>query len=663
MRAARSISIDISLLVCLLVAACGDETTPQDEPADASADSTADSETDASVPTGECDDFDPLRQPLFGDLHVHTALSLDANLQGTRLKPEAAYRFAQGEAIDIQPYDDEGEGRRTVQLTRPLDFAAVTDHAEFLGVVTACQDPESTAYDSNECRQYRDDPNGAFISLNALTAVQQGGAAHPRLCGEDGVDCAEDARDAWELIQEAAAGAHDDSSACAFTTFVGYEWSGGPGTENLHRNVIFRTQDVPGEAVSYFDEPYPDGLWAALRRDCIDADTGCDVLAIPHNSNLSNGRMFEAEDRDGDPIDATFAVEQLAMEPLVEIFQHKGDSECLPGSLAADELCSFEKMPYNSLATANLDINVRPNPRDFVRAAMGFGMELAESLGVNPFEYGFIASTDTHITAPGLAAENAFPGHGGAGQGHRDELPVGLPDSVAFNPGGLAVVWAEENTRDSIFEALRRRETYGTSGPRMTVRFFGGWGYPDDLCDDPDMVGAAYDEGVPMGGYLPETVDGAPGPTFVLSALRDPGAEATAHTPAAPGTRLQRVQIVKGWLEDGEFTSAVYDVAGDPLAGTDPGVDLTTCEPMDAGADTLCGVWTDGDFDPDQRAFYYARVVEIPTCRWTTHQCAAAGVDCDDSDTVGRDWESCCDDRFERVIQERAWTSPIWHNP
>ena len=659
-------AIAVVTLMASVCWACGDETPdPTDSLTDADVtairEDTADIEPDFEPPADACAHYDRDRQPFFGDLHVHTALSLDANLQGTRLMPADAYRFAQGEAIDIQPYNADGQGLRTVQLARPLDFVAVTDHAEFLGLISACQDPESVAYEARECVQFREDPDAAFVPLNALTAALQTSVRHPAACGDNGEDCEEHARGAWLAIQEAASQAQDHSDACSFTTFVGYEWSAGPAAENLHRNVIFRSDEVSPTATSYFDEPYPEGLWRALRETCLDADSGCDVLTIPHNSNISNGRMFNPLDENREPMSAEYAQDRHEMEPLIEVFQHKGDSECWTGTTVADELCGFEEMPYNSLATANLDLNVEQNPTDFIRDALGVGLQLSESLGVNPFEYGFIASTDTHIAAPGLVSETGFPGHGGAGQGHRDEVPVGLPDSVAFNPGGLAVVWAEENSRDAIFDALRRRETYGTSGPRITLRFFGGWDYPDTMCADPDLVRAGYSGGAPMGGVLPAPASDAP--TFVVSALADPGAPSVGASAADPSTPLQRIQIVKGWMDGDEYRVEVFDVAGDVAAGTDPGVDLATCEPMDEGASSLCSTWTDPDFDVNQRAFYYARVIEIPTCRWTTHQCSRAGVDCDDPDTVTPDWRSCCDDRFEPTIQERAWSSPIWHQP
>lgn len=627
----------VPLILVLLGVACGSGTPKPD-------DTDVDTGVDRSTETfGRCADHDPQRRPLFGDLHVHTARSLDAYLQGNRLSPADAYRFARGEEVGIQPYDGDGNALRRLRLDRPLDFAAVTDHAEFLGTLALCLDPASPSYGERDCVQVRDKPNIAFIGLNAATAQSQDDVSFPGLCGDGGQDCSTAGLDVWAELRQAAEAAYDRTDACTFSSLHAYEWSGGPTALNLHRNVIFRNEVLPDLPVGYFDEPYPEGLWTALERDCLDA-APCDVLAIPHNANLSSGLMFQVPGDGSPPMTAEQAARRAAFEPLVEIFQHKGDGECWPGSPVADELCGFEKLPFNSLAGANLGSAGEPQARDFVRDVLGEGLRYQQTLGVNPYRLGILASTDTHLGTPGAADEASYPGHGGAAQANREAV-VGLPDAVPFNPGGLAVVWAEENSREAIFRALRRRETYGTSGPRITLRFWGG-DLAAGACDDPELVAHADAAGVPMGGLLP-----AQGTTFVVQAASDPGGTSRVAVP------LQRLQIVKGWVEGGEVRSRVIDVAGD--AGIDP-LDPDTCALAPGGVTTLCGTWSDPDHDPTVPAFWYARVVEVPTCRWQHAQCVAAGITCP-TDADG--YQGCCDTDVPDTVQERAWSSPIWYLP
>ena len=651
----------LSLIASLSFAAAGFGTTGcKSEPPEASGPTTTPKPTDARLETlGRCANFNPLRDPYFGDTHVHTKLSLDANLQGNRLAPLESYRFARGEEIGIQPYSAEGTAMRRLQISRPLDFVALSDHAEFLGLVQSCIDPTAPGYDADICRDYRDDPDAAFVPLNGRLATSQGAAEAPHPCDPDSGGCPQAELSAWKEVQDAAEAVYDRTDACSFTSFVAYEWSGSPGALNLHRNVIFRNHAVPSRPTSYFDDNEEQGLWRGLQSDCLDAgeadDVGaqCDVLTIPHNSNLSSGLLFETVDENKNPFDAKYAQTRAAFEPLVEVFQHKGDSECLPGALttpASDELCQFEKLPYRSLATANLGgSEQQPMESDFVRDALGVGMLLEKTLGTNPFRYGMIASTDTHLGTPGAVEEDAFVGHGGAGITVRDKLPAGLPDHAWFNPGGLAVVWAEENSREALFLGMRRREAYGTSGTRIVLRFFGGWGYDADLCGRADLVKAGYDGGAPMGGMLGAAPgDAGAAPQFVVSAMRD-----------AMSVPLSHIQIVKAWVENGEQRWQVFDVAGDASNGAD--VDAATCEPSGAGADNLCSVWTDPNFDASESALYYARVIENPSCRWHAYICNDAGVDCADPQTVTEGFEGCCD--WDPKQRERAWSSPIWYTP
>jgi hypothetical protein len=604
-----------------------------------------------------CANHDPLRTPFFGDLHVHTVFSLDAATQGVRNTPADAYRFARGERLGIQPYGDDGRPLRSVQLERPLDFAAVTDHAELFGELTICQTPGLPGFGSPICFIYRHWPRLAFFMINSRSTNSERPIRYD-FCGPDGAHCLRAARTPWQVIRDAAEAAYDRSDACTFTTFVGYEWTGGPGSDNIHRNVIFRNAAVPELPVSYFETPKLGDFWRRLTAVCLDGRPGCDVLTIPHNSNLSGGRMFLTVHEDGTPFTAADARVRAAFEPLVEVMQHKGDSECRLGADTEDELCSFEKVPYSNFTQNYIPWVAEPaGPMSLTRNALKAGLVAQERLGANPFAFGHVASTDTHLAAAGLVREDRHVGHGGAGAVAQMEIRPGLSDHVELNPGGLAVVWAEENSRDALFAALRRREAYGTSGPRIVVRFFGGWDYPEDLCAREDFVARGYAGGVPMGGEL-DGAGAAPGaaPAFALWALRDAGAP---RRPGA-GTPLERIQIVKGWVEHGEARERVYDVAGGPAGAT---VDVETCVASGPGHDELCTVWRDPDFDARAPAFYYARVVENPTCRWSTYACNAGGVACNEPATVTAGFEPCCDPAVPRTIQERAWTSPIWYTP
>ncbi len=608
-----------------------------------------------------CASHDPLRRPFFGDTHVHTAYSFDASTQDTRNTPRDAYRFARGGSMGIQPYDDEGRPLRTIRLARPLDFVAVTDHAELLGEVHLCTTPGSSGYRSILCWIHRNVPSLAFQIIAARSMVLK---SRWGICGDDASNCLEAATGVWSEIQAAAEEAYDRSAACRFTSFVGYEWTATVGAgNNLHHNVVFRNRHVPAAPISWLDTPSAFDLFEALQAKCVDAIPGCDAVTIPHNSNLSGGLMFESsrmtqESEAGKPIDAEEARLRERWEPLFEVMQHKGDSECALGAGSSDEECGFEKLPYDRFgAKFSWFVEDRPaGASSFLRFALKQGLRHAQKLGANPFRYGVIASTDTHVAAPGLAEERGHPGHGGAGLAAGSGVPEGFPDDLEFSPGGLAVLWAEENSRDALFAAMRRREAYGTSGTRPVVRFFGGWDYPEDLCGSDDFVAQGYAKGVPMGGELPppppERPD--PAPQLAVWALQDPG------TATAPGTPLQRIQIVKGWIEDGALRERVVDVAGGENGAS---VDRSSCVPRGAGAASLCTVWRDPDFDPRSPAFYYARVLENPTCRWSQYVCNAAGVVCSDPGTVPEALAGCCAESHRPVIQERAWTSPIWFEP
>jgi hypothetical protein len=597
-----------------------------------------------------CADHDPRRNVYWGDLHVHTAYSMDAYVMDTRLTPDDAYRFARGQTRMIAPLDEEGRGTTPFQLERPLDFAAVTDHADAFGGVRLCTDPESSAFDSDLCRNYRRPfrPSSVGEGTKDLTGRVDSMNSVP-LCGEDWATCRAAATDVWSDLQSAAARHDDDAPSCRFTTFVAYEHTATPDLTKIHRNVIFRNDKVPALPIRYSDQPTGLGLWQELQRQCIDGIEGCDVLAIPHNPNLSNGRLFTIGYPEGTsvPDQARLAALRARMEPVVEMMQIKGESECRDGMwkvLGADEDCDFEKFRQlhdvedckDGMGWGALGGKGCRSRLDFARYALIEGLREADRIGVNPYAFGMIAATDIHTGTPGPTEE-----------WQTEAFDARVP-GPGYNLGGLAAVWAEENSRESIFQALRRREVYGTSGPRMTVRLFAGWDYPEDLCDSDALVEKGYAGGVPMGSDLPARPAEAKGPTFVVSAMRDVG------TAEHPGNLLQRLQIVKGWADgDGTFHQQVVDVVGKKDNGAS--VDTRTCEVSGPGESQLCAVWTDPDFDASRRAVYYARVFENPSCRFSTRICNAAAEDARPA--------SCSDPNLPATIQERAWTSPVWYTP
>lgn len=615
-----------------------------------------------------CADNSALRNVYFGDLHVHTSWSFDAYLNEVRVDPYDAYRFAKGESVVLPPLAGASEGT-SVQIDRPLDFAAVTDHAEFIAEVTACTENDSGIYETDFCREFRTSMDAQVLVAFGLRLNTETPSRFAEICEEagasDGLDCLARASEVWARNQEAAEMAYDRSASCEFTSFVGYEWSGAVGLSNLHRNVIFRSARVPSIPASHFEAPRAYELWDALEDDCIDGMPGCDALTIPHNSNWSNGKLFLAEYRE-DMSEADAAAQRARLEPLMEIYQHKGDSECANGVSGIlgdpDEFCDFEKLRLDfedcgdGTGTQGMVNRGCVSRRDFLRGALLAGMQERERIGVNPFAYGVMASTDTHNGTPGEVRERGYLGHFGTRElDAQARLTGAIPAGPLNSPGGLIAVWAPENSREALFDAMRAKETYGTSGPRMAVRFFGGWDFDDDLCDDPQMIETGYARGVPMGGRLDARADqGPPGPMFVVDALRDPGTAELAGTP------LQRVQIIKGWLDStGQRHVEVVDVAGgDNQASVDP----QTCEPTlpadQTPHDRLCAVWRDPNFDPTQRAYYYVRVLENPTCRWSTRDCNALAAD------PGAELPAACTNgAHATAVQERAWTSPIWVEP
>lgn len=626
-----------------------------------------------------CLDYAVHKKPLFGDLHTHSSLSFDAYLSSQRNGPTETYQYAKGYPITLPNAD--GKQTVTAQIDRPLDFAALTDHGEFLGQVDACKTPDSLfgrlwpmcvlSRSENLWLQ--------LISASWWTSLGGQNDSEPSLsaiCLFE--DCSQRQWDVWQTVQRVAEEHYDRSEHCQFSTFVAYEYTDASNQNNLHRNVIFRNANVTERPVTTYEtNQQVISLWQQLEEQCIKGDSGCDVLAIPHNSNLAGGLMFP------DPKSQEEVRLRRAIEPLVELIQHKGASECRYDRLAQrgvetiDELCDFEQIPSDNLhMLGTVDGKMRSErgqtvpiddfaPRNLVRNVLKDGLTLEPSWGQNPFKLGFIGSTDTHNAMAGGAQEHGYVGH----LGRRDAEYRNVQDHLMSNPGGHAVVWAHENSRDAIFDAMRNRETYATSGTRPIVRFFGG-AFPEDACSRPDRDALGYSGGVPMGGtLLPKNLTTAP--EFLVYAQKDPGV--ASH----PGTDLQRIQIIKGWVDaDGNTSEQVIDVAGN--ANNQATVDPNSCAPIGVGYSELCTVWTDPNYDPSESAFYYARVVENPSCRWSTLQCMAAGVNPFDEQCAAQAtaastargisetaYSACCKDPSEEafyspIIQERAWTSPIW---
>ena len=582
-----------------------------------------------------CDDHVATRKALYGDLHVHGSFSFDARNYGATASPADVLAFAAGSAIEIGGLATP----RTVQLARPLDFVSYTEHGDLLGEVEHCTTPGSPGYDEPICAPYQGDAasNGAFdfgVQLAADPPVRSAA-----ICGADGKGCEAAAARRWATMLEATQAANDSSARCSFTALPGYEYTNTRGVSNLHRNVVFRNANVPVRPIGVFEAPTPEALWRSLAEQCLDAGTGCDVVAIPHNSNLSNGRLFSATEHPAATRAEVLALRER-LEPLVEVFQHKGDSECRPSFSPDDPQCAFEKLRpatdpvCDGPGEGGMRLWGCSHRLDFVREVFQEGLALEADYGINPYRFGVIGSTDTHNGTPGLVSPVGFPGHVGSVDAlAADRLGEGTLTHDAFinNPGGLAGVWSVENSRDAIFEAMRRRETFATSGPRLAIRLFAA-DVDSKICDDPDRLERLYRKGVPMGS-------GWSGPaTFVVEASADPDREGEQ-------VGLGELQLVKGWRDaDGTLRETVFS-----LASTTGSLDPGTCD-ASGGEASMCAVFEDPDDDGETAAFWYARVLEVPTCRWSARECAI---------TTPRP-ERCDSPEHQEIVQQRAWSSPIW---
>ena len=615
-----------------------------------------------------CADRNAHRNAYFGDLHIHTAYSYDARPLGTRTTPADAYRFARGEAIPIPPYAEDGSVLMTQKLKQPLDFAAVTDHSEFFGEMTLCLDEESEVYHVDSCKFLRGQ-GGRGLSPFIRIVISENPERVTEICGEDVSDCVEASVSLWRSTQDMAEEAYDRTSACRFTTFVGYEYTGTPNSNNYHRNVIFRNDRVPEYAISYIESPTDVDLWEQLTAQCLEGVEGCDVLAIPHNSNLSSGAMFPSYVSGFESKDTARAIAELrnAMEPVMEVFQHKGNSECfngLPDILGAeDELCEQEQVRSASQEAAAFtgepptvrfcedgESGVRGFVRagcvsrnDFFRSVLLTGLQDEAVIGVNSYKMGVIASTDGHISTAGDTHEHDWPGHLAPETDFETRLSDrgSSPFGLNANPGGLAGVWAVENSRDAIFEALRRKEVFGTTGTRIRPRLFAGWDFAESACETNDSAALGYAQGVPMGSDLSGAPAGA-APKLLVSAVQDPDA-----------AQLQKLQVIKGWIDtDGQARYQVFDVAGQE--NSEGEVDLQTGTWSGTGSASLCTVFEDPQFDPEEASYYYLRAVEVPTLRWSWAQCVALPPS---------ERPEVCTNEAPKTIQEMAWTSPIWYLP
>ena len=604
------------------------------------------------------------RNAYFGDLHVHTGYSFDAYAFGTIATPYDAYRFAKGQPLQ-HPAGYE------VQLQQPLDFYAVTDHAMFMGVVQAGADT-STVFSNYAVAKPLHNINAPdnYSQMSVISRSQAFATFIPTLladivAGRVDTEVTETiTKSAWRDAIEAA---DQHYLPGRFATFAAYEYTSSTDDRgNLHRNVIFKATDrLPAVPFSRFHSQNPEGLW-----DWMDSlrDQGIESLAIPHNSNGSNGQMFMLTDWAGDPMDEEYASQRMRNEPIVEVTQVKGTSDTHPALSKNDEWANFEIMPFR-VATTLPSVE----PGSYVRDAYLRGLKMQETQGANPYKFGLVGASDTHVAA-NSDDESTFFSKAGLLDGtpeNRGSIPASFvngtllrwldPDRLTevdgkdyihsssfetWSASGIAGVWAEENTREAIYDAFRRKETFATSGPRMKVRFFAGYDFDASLINSPTMVETAYERGVTMGADLEASTTGN-SPQFIVWAVQD--------TLAAP---LQRLQVIKGYIANGEPQEQVYDVACSDGLTVDPTthrcpengaiVDLSDCSiSANTGASELKTVWQDPDFKAEQEAFYYVRVLENPTCRWSTWDAIRNGV-APRSDLA-------------KTIQERAWSSPIWY--
>jgi hypothetical protein len=625
------LKIGFALLSSLLLFACNNNQNQQSKDKDS---------TSSTSPTSDASNAEiavnPLKECYFGDLHLHTSLSPDANMIGTTSLPEDSYKYAMGEEVTYM-------GQKVKRIA-PLDFLAVTDHAEYLGVIAAIKDPNGPFAGTDRQKLYSSTEQKDIAKSYADFMV--GVVANkpdPELNKEEVI------KSSWQRIIDAA-GKYNKPGR--FTTFVGYEWTAMPSdvnkhSQNLHRCVIFKGEKVPVKPFSSFDSDDPENLWTYLENA---RKTGDDVIAVPHNGNISNGLMFDTKTLSGKPLTKEYAERRMNNEPLTEMAQCKGQSETHPALSGNDEFANYELVETLLSSTAKAKFQTG----SYIRQAYGVGQELQARLGSNPFKYGLEGGTDFH-SGFSSTEENNYPGsHSSQDNLEKDYKTlllatgsIGGEPPTKLSAAGLTGVWAESNTRDAIFNALKRKECFATSGNRIKVRLFAGWNYNSDLIKQNDWVKQAYASGVPMGADLRANSNNSK-PKFLVQAIKDPNA-----------ANLDRIQIIKVNTKNGKSTEKIYDVvwSGDrekdakgKLAPVGNTVDIKTATYTNSiGSAELIGYWEDTDFDPGAYVTYYARVIEIPTPRWSTYLAVKHNVPL--SKTV------------PAIIQERAWTSPVWYTP
>lgn len=563
------------------------------------------------------------KRALFGDLHVHSSWSFDAFALGVQTTPEDTYRYARGEAI---PH----VGGGTIALRGPaLDFLAVTEHSEYMGVTATLNDENSNFRDVPIIQDLLSEDRALASSAITRFATSLQGENIIQALNHPDI-----ARPTWQRLIDLA---NEYNEAGVFTTLIGYEYTSMPAGQNLHRNIYVRGEQVPDVPFTSFDSPNPEALWRWMDEQ---RDAGIDLLSVPHNGNASNGLMYPLTNYDGSPMTVALASARARNEPLSEVFQIKGQSEVHPNLSPNDPFAGFEQFDR---VLGRMQENSQPFG-SFAREALKQGLVLEASLGVNPYEFGLIGSSDGHNSSSPVD-EADYSGKIGIADGTpqarlRDGIGRMDADIVSrWGAAGLVGVWATANTREHVFDALRRRETFATSGPRMSVQLFAGWDF--SAADLPQMAVTGYERGVPMGQVLhvPDTPEALP--NFLLAASQDPN-----------GAALERLQIVKGWVSEGTAYEQVFDLACAQHTPTGECRALPApkrCASTAKGATQLQVHWEDPQFDPSQRAFYYARVIEVPTCRWSTYDAAKL--------------DQPIPAHVPRTLQERAVSSPIWIKP